>query len=250
MADEEGVAAVDRALSILDAFGANDAKLSLAEISKRTGLYKSTVLRLAKSLEKYGYIRRSDDGAYHLGSKVLFLGSLYQRHFRTSEIVPQALGRIVQELQEAASFYIVDGDYRVCLHRVESTRAIRDAVHEGDRLPLTVGASSHIIRAFMGGGGTRLDQIRRDMYCASYGERDPETAAVSCPVFGVGGQFVGALAISGPRYRLEAMGLAPILPVLLKHAIELTRVFGGSADDLTRAMPKRKSRKAPAAVRV
>ena len=59
MADEGGVAAVDRALSILGAFSESDAKLSLAEISKRTGLYNSTVLRLMKSLEKFGYMYRS-----------------------------------------------------------------------------------------------------------------------------------------------------------------------------------------------
>ena len=44
-----GVAAVDRALSILDAL--TDDKVSLADLSKRTDLYKSTVLRLLKSLE-------------------------------------------------------------------------------------------------------------------------------------------------------------------------------------------------------
>ena len=66
---EEGFAAVDHALSILDAFADTHSKLSLAEISKRTGLYKSTVLRLTKSLEKYRYMRRSENGAYRLGSK-------------------------------------------------------------------------------------------------------------------------------------------------------------------------------------
>jgi len=100
MADEGGVAAVDRALSILDAFCESDAKLSLAEISKRTGLYKSTILRLMKSLEKFGYMYRSDDGAYTLGAKTLFLGTLYQRQFRTSEIVPPVLRKIVAELKE------------------------------------------------------------------------------------------------------------------------------------------------------
>src|SRR5829696_4994287 len=128
MADEGGVAAVDRALSILDAFSERDAKLSLAEISKRTGLYKSTILRLMKSLEKFGYLYRSDDGAYTLGAKTLFLGTLYQRQFRTSEIVPPVLRKIVAELKEGASFYVRDGNHRVCLHRVDSTYAIRYAV--------------------------------------------------------------------------------------------------------------------------
>ena len=76
-------------------------------------------------------------------------------------------------------------------------------------------------------GRTTYEQIRRDMYSASYGERDPETAAVACPVFGVGQQFVGALTVSGPKYRLEAAGVERILPVLFRHASELTRVLGG-----------------------
>jgi hypothetical protein len=125
MADEAGVAAVDRALSILDAFTHADPELSLAQIAKRTGLYKSTVLRLTKSLERFGYIHRSADGAYCLGSKVLFLGSLYQRHFRTSAIVPQVLGRIVDELKESASFFVQDGDYRICPGQVDSSRGTR-----------------------------------------------------------------------------------------------------------------------------
>ena len=92
MADEGGVAAVERALSILDAL--TDEKITLAELASRTKLYKSTVLRLLKSLEKFGYILRGADGTYRLGSKVLHLGALYQRYFRTSEIVPPVLERL------------------------------------------------------------------------------------------------------------------------------------------------------------
>ena len=87
MANEGGVAAVDRALTILDAFREADQSLTLTEISKRVGFYKSTTLRLAESLEKFGYLRRLEDGAFRLGPKPLFLGSLYQRHFRLAEFV-------------------------------------------------------------------------------------------------------------------------------------------------------------------
>lgn len=227
MSDDGGVAAVDRALSILDAL--TDEKTTLAELSKRTGLYKSTVLRLAKSLEKYGYLLRSEDGGYRLGSKVLYLGSLYQKHFNTSEIVPPVLRRLCEELHEGVSFYIADGEHRVVLHRCDASRSVRDAVHEGDRFPLTNGASGHVLRAFSGSRGERFDKIREAMYAASYGERDPETAAVACPVFGHGNRIVGALSLSGPRYRIEALGEAKIVPVLFKHARELTRTFGGDA---------------------
>ncbi len=225
MSDEVGVAAVERALTILDAL--TDEKITLAELSKRTGLYKSTALRLVASLERFGYIIRSEDGTYRLGSKVLLLGSLYQRHFKTSEVVPSVLRGLVDELHEGASFYILDGDRRVVLHRVDATRAVRDSVHEGDRFPLTNGASGHVLRAFTGARGERFDLIRETMYAASYGERDAETAAVSCPVFGHDRRLVGALSISGPRYRIEALGEDAILPVLFKHAQALTRTLGG-----------------------
>ena len=229
MAEEGGVAAVDRALSILDAM--TDEKVTLAELAHRTDLYKSTVLRLLKSLERFGYVLRSADGTYRLGSKVLLLGGLYQRHFRTSEIVPPVLERLAAEVQEGASFYICEGDMRICLHRVETTRAVRDSVHVGDRLPLTVGAAGDVIRAFDGARGERMDEIRRRMYAASFGERDSETAAIAAPVLGPGNRLVGALSVSGPRYRMEAAGEDHFVPVLFKYAKELTRTYGGAVED-------------------
>ncbi|HEY1325830.1 MAG TPA: IclR family transcriptional regulator [Casimicrobiaceae bacterium] len=229
MARDDGVAAVDRALSILDAFDDHEHVFTLAEIARRTGLYKSTVLRLARSLEKYGYLLRTEDGLYHLGSKVFYLGSIYQRHFRTASIVPPVLRAIVDELREGASFYVRDGDQRICLHRVDSARSVRDSVHEGARLPLKLGAASHVIRAFEGAAGERSEQVRRDFYAASFGERDPEVSAVACPVFGLNQRFIGALAVSGPRYRIDAGHVEPIVRSLFRHAAGLTSAFGGDA---------------------
>jgi DNA-binding IclR family transcriptional regulator len=226
---QEGVAAVDRALAILDAL--TDERVSLAEISKRTGLYKSTVLRLIKSLERGNYVLRLADGNYRLGSKVLLLGALYQRFFRTSDLVPPVLEQLAAEVGEGASFYVSDGDQRVCLHRVETTRAIRDSVHIGDRLPLAVGAAGHVLCAFGGERGARFDAVRQRMYAASYGERDAETAAIAVPVFGPGLQLMGALSVSGPRYRFEQAGEDKMVAALFRYARQLTTTFGGSVDD-------------------
>jgi len=248
MATDEGVAAVDRALSILDVFTDDEPVLTLAEIARRTGLYKSTVLRLARSLEKFGYLLRSDNGTYQLASKLFHLGSIYQRNFRTASIVPPVLHRIVDELREGASFYVRDGEQRICLHRVDGSRSVRDSVHEGMRLPLKVGAAGHTIRAFEGTPGERYEDIRRAFFAASFGERDPEVSAVACPVFGIGGRFVGALAVSGPRYRIAPENVQPVVRVLLKHARELTTAFGGDASaypapsrERQRANPRKRS---------
>ncbi|BAL27432.1 IclR family transcriptional regulator [Azoarcus sp. KH32C] len=230
----EGVASVERALTILDVFTDRDKSLTLTEISKRAGFYKSTTLRLAESLEKFGYLRRLDDGAYRLGPKPLFLGSLYQKHFSTGDFVPQVMRRMSEELREGISFFVRDDDRRVCLHRVDSPRAIRDAIHEGDAFPLNTGASGHVLLAFSGLTGGKYDQIRDRYYAISIGERDPETAAVSCPVFAVQQRLVGALSVSGPKYRLEEKALEAIVPTLQKYAAELTHLFGGAWPDLSK----------------
>jgi len=62
-ATAEGVAALDRAIAILDAFTTADRSLSLAEIAARTGLYKSTILRLANSLLRGQLLDRAAERA-------------------------------------------------------------------------------------------------------------------------------------------------------------------------------------------
>jgi DNA-binding IclR family transcriptional regulator len=236
MGVEGGVAAVDRALSILDAFGEEDRELSLAELAKRTKMYKSTILRLARSLERCGYLVRAETGTFRLGSTLLRLGALYQRHLHTADVVPDVLRAVVDELKEGASLYVRDGDRRLCLHRVDSARSVRDSVHEGSRLPLHIGAAGHVLCAFAGSKGAKYDKVRKEMHAASFGERDPEIAAVACPVFGLNQRLIGALAVSGPLYRIKALGRSAILRVLLKHACQLTTTLGGDAEDLSAAL--------------
>jgi DNA-binding IclR family transcriptional regulator len=222
------VAAVDRALSILEVF--TEEPVSLAEVARRTGLYKSTAARLIDSLEKFGYVVRLADGSFRLGAKAFKLGALYQRYFTSSEIVLPVLRQVVTELQEDASFYVQDGGKRICLHRVNAAQAVGQLVHAGDPLPLSLGAAGHVLRAFNGGPGKTLDGIRRVMYAATFGERDPELAAFAAPVFGMNDKLVGALSVSGPRYRLEKLGAQRVGPGLFKHARALSRAYGGHFD--------------------
>ncbi len=53
---------VERALSILLAFSKRRPKLSLADLAEETGLHKSTILRLTRSLGLYGFLDRHEAG--------------------------------------------------------------------------------------------------------------------------------------------------------------------------------------------
>src|SRR5690349_11346143 len=75
-----GVSAVERALAVLTAFRRGDAALTLAELAERTGLVKSTIMRLAVSLQRYRLIARLPDGSYRLDAETLRLGTATNRH--------------------------------------------------------------------------------------------------------------------------------------------------------------------------
>lgn len=227
MSEQNGVAAVDRALALLGAFQPTDFSVTLTELAQRTGMYKSTALRLIESLVRANYVKRLPDGSYQVGAKPFELGAIYQRQLRTADMVPPVLRAIVDTVTESASFYVLERDGRLCLHRVDGSRSIRDSIREGDWRPLEGGASGTILMAFRGDAGEAMDRVRRELWAASFGGADPEMAAVAVPVFGPGQALMGALAVSGPRYRFERAGAASMLPALVAGTRELTRLFGG-----------------------
>jgi DNA-binding IclR family transcriptional regulator len=223
-----GVEAVDRALSLLAAFRDGGEPLTLTELSARAGLHKSTALRLSASLQRHGYLRRLPDGRYHLGPEPLRLARLYQRSFRLVDVVVPALRRLSDITGETAAFFIRDAESRVCLHRVEPSRPVRAAASEGDRFPLDRGAAGKVLLAFDEPPVIKFAEIRKTLYAVSMGERNPETAAIASPVFGVMGALSGALSVSGPRERMTAAAFDRIHPQILEAAAELTTALGGN----------------------
>ena len=119
------VEAVERALAVLDAFQADRTEMTLAEIAAATGFYKSTILRLAGSLERSGYLVRAENGVFRLGPAVWRLGSIYRAGFVLGEAVRPQLRRLVEATGETASFYVREGATRVCLFRQNSPHAAR-----------------------------------------------------------------------------------------------------------------------------
>jgi DNA-binding IclR family transcriptional regulator len=225
----KGVDAVDRALAILRCYEEQKTALTLTEIAERTGFYKSTVLRLAASLESAGFLVRHEDKTYALGAELMRLGSIYVRSFRLEDHVRPVLRALRSETGESASFFRQEGECRICLFREETHHSVRDHIREGDMLALDKGAAGHVL--------TRLEPTRidpkefakrlRQLPEISCGERDTETAAIAAPVFDSAG-LIGALSVSGPMTRFGPKEAKRMTPHLLKAARELSARLGGS----------------------
>ncbi len=232
----DGVAALDRAFAILFAFRSDDKGLSLAEIAARTGLYKSTILRLIASLTHHRMLLRSDDGRYFVGPGALQLGALYQRGLQLGDVVLPLMRALRDGSGESVSFYIRQHNVRVCLHRVDSTHTIRDHVREGDVLPMDKGSGGRVLTAFGGARGQLHDAIRRDGYYISIGERDAETAGISTPVFSAGQPLAGALTLAGPCSRVDEVLLRKMRRPMVEASIRATELLGGDGAPLRAAL--------------
>ena len=220
----EGVSAVGRALSVLAAFRRGDTALSLAELAERTGLVKSTIMRLAVSLQQYRLLARLPDGSYRLDAETLRLGTAYQQAFSLSDHVMPALEHLAAKTGETASFYVRSGDERLCLFRSESANRIRMHVQPGDTRPMDESAIAQVLRRYEAGRPGPKD----DLPLFTSGITDPHAAALAMPVFGIGDGLVGALTISGPVSRLTAVRAEEVKFLLAEAAHKLTLACGGS----------------------
>ncbi len=224
----DGVIAVTRALRLLEAFGMDDAQLTLAELSRRTGMHKTTALRIARTLALDHYLVQKEDGSWRLGRAVGWLGACYQATFDVHEVVEPVLRELTIQTGESASFYVREGTQRTCLARVDGPQTIRHHVRVGIGLPLNLGAPGRVILAFSGEPGEPYETIRKRGYHLSLGEREPEVSSVSAPVFGIQWRLLGSICISGPTSRLSETRLMELAQTIIQSANQLSYAIAGS----------------------
>ena len=235
-----GAAAVDRALSLLAAFRTGDGPLALAELAARAQLYKSTTLRLLASLVHARLLQRRDDGRYTLGVEVARLNGVFQRQFSLADVVLPVLRQLVTTTGESAAYHVLQGQpphaSRLCLYRVDSPQPVRDHIQAGDVLPADRGAGALVLMAFTSYASSddgifelRNDpvsvRIRAEGYFCGVGQRLPDVAGVSAPVFGADGRIAGALTLSLPAHRYDTQHVGPVVAA----AQALTAALTGSA---------------------
>ena len=209
-ADAGGVAAVDRALMVLAAFREGDRALSLPEIAQRTALVKSTALRLLASLIHFDLVQKLEDGRYALGPEVARLHSVYTATFSLEGVVMPVLRGLVERTKESAAFHVLQGDRRVVLHRVDSPQPIRYHVSVGEVMPIDRGAGGRVLTAFSGAKGAIYEKIRKDGVAALVGDRYPDLAGISAPVFKAGGELAGAVTLTMPASRFRKEQIEPV----------------------------------------
>lgn len=234
--DVKTVAAVDRALALLQAFTREEPVLSLARLAAKTQLNKSTILRLAQTLERAGYVRRASDGSYSVGPAILPLARLYQAVASPEQIIVPALRELVEETSESAGFHVRVGDYRMCMYKVDSPLTLRDHIRPGDLLPLNRGAAGKMLAAFEPRYRSSHADIRKALFAISRGDLEPDMGGVASPVFGEDGRVTGVISLSGAKTRFHEEAVERYHRLVLAACRRVTADSGGDVQPFDEIM--------------
>lgn len=238
---------LEKASDLIDFLGQEGEPVSLAHVRSALAMPKSSTHRLLTELAALGIVRRTQDGRYSLGPRLLYWGEAAAETFDMRAIAEPAMRGLRDEVGESVHLYIRDRDARVCIAAVEARHELRPFIQLGRRLPLRVGAAGKVLLAFADEGTQRqqlrlarteakarpdapvadldrqLERIRTEHWALSMGEREHGVAAVATTVADSIDRVVAALCISGPTVRLPKARLEQMQVPLRTSAAEVSQ---------------------------
>lgn len=184
-----GVGTIDKGVRVLAAVE-EIGPCALADLVTATGLSRATTHRLAVALETHGLLRRTVEGRFALGLRLVGLGRAATDALPLAEAAASALAALRDATGESVQLYVREGEHRVCIASLESPHGLRTIVPVGATLPLDRGSAGRVLRGEPVGG-----------WRESVEEREPGVASVSAPVLDDADRVVAAVGVSGPVER-------------------------------------------------
>lgn len=149
--DSRGSSALERGLRILRAFLGSAGPLTNRELAARSGLPRSTVSRLTKSLVEEGFLEyETTQAAYQLAPVQVSLAATYRASHSSLVHASTLLQTAAVREKVNLSLAVADGLHSVYLESYrESTGPVQRVMPSGSRLPIESYVSGHALIAGM-----------------------------------------------------------------------------------------------------
>jgi len=237
------VAAVQRAVAILDELAAARGELGTNEIARRTGINVSTVSRILATLAGGGLVDHiAATGRYRLGAGVLRLASAAGLDVRS--LVRPHLEELGRSIGETATLSVPGEHEAFTLDFVQSPLTVRSVAEVGRT---SAAHATAVGKVFLAYGGTmpsgdlkaytkrtivdpgvleaELATIRDRGWAQAIGEREDDLNAVAAPVFDRGGKLAAILGVQGPAVRFSPRALRAAVELLTDKAAQISAVL-------------------------
>ncbi|HET7679107.1 MAG TPA: IclR family transcriptional regulator [Xanthobacteraceae bacterium] len=245
------LSSVGTAIQLLKAFSEEQVDIGISELSRRLGVAKSTVHRLAATLAAEGLLEQDRESEkYRLGIALFRLGALVRRRMDISSQGRPYLYELREKTNETVHLAILDGTEIMYVYNLESTQAIRMRSDLGVRKPAYCTAEGQAILAFQPqevvdaviaqGLSPRTPQtitdpaklikalaVVRQRGCAIEDEESEiGMRGISAPIRNDAGDVVAAVGLAGPVTRLSKKAITAFIPHVIETADLVSRRLG------------------------
>jgi IclR family transcriptional regulator, pca regulon regulatory protein len=143
-----------KGLGVIEAFTAEQPRLTISEISSITGLDRATARRCLLTLHELGYADY-DGKNFSLTPRVLRLGMASLATMPLPRIVQPLLDKLSQDIAQSTSVSILDGAEIIYVARASQQRLMSINLMAGSRLPAYCSSMGRILLAGLPEAGLR-----------------------------------------------------------------------------------------------
>lgn len=240
------IAAVDRALLVLEALGEKPGQ-GVTALSRSLGLTKSIVFRLLQTLEDRGFVFRDPElGVYSLGYRVGVLGERVGRDGSLLFAARPVMDALRDRTSETVNLVIREGLRSLVLATRSGHHSIRLYARAGRNGPLHAGGGSlcilayseqSVVDAVLAGpleaftsytitDRDRLNQtlarIRANGYNIALNDLDEGAFSVAAPIRGANGEVIAAISVAGAVVRFDEERRESYIAAALDAAAEIS----------------------------
>ena len=225
------VAAVQRAIAILDELAEARGELGTNEIARRTGINVSTISRILATLASGGLVDHvTSTGRYRLGAGVVRLANAAGLDIRS--LARPHLEELAKHIGETVTLSVPGEHEAFTLDFVQSQLTVRSVAEVGR---VSVAHATAVGKVLLAHGGALPDgplraftdrtivdrgvlevevaTVRERGWGQALGEREEDLNAVAAPVLDRSGHLVAILGVQGPAVRFS--------PRAMRTAVEL-----------------------------
>ena len=130
---------------------------------------------------------------------------------------------ISSKTKETASFFVRQNDVRVCIQSSSPNKSIRHQELIGGKKPINKGSSGHVLSAYNNLEIKDKDEVLKNGYAMTFGERDSEMASISVPIFRKKNQILGALSVGGHISNFNKKNCIRFLNVLRSSRVKIEK---------------------------
>lgn len=242
MNSDSTVKSLVRALQVLECFSQKEPELGVTEIARKLGMQKSTIFNILSTFQETGYLTKNTaNNKYQLGYKLLHLGYIVSSRMSIRQDFLPHMKEIANATGEVCYLGLLDELEVLYVEAVYPFTQIQSRNILGERAPLyctglgkcmLANLDEETIREVLSRpmpGFTKctitdpdvlrneLEEIRRNGYAVDNMEHEFGIRCVAVPFFGLDGNVIGAVSVSGPSPRFDPPAIIRSASIITEH---------------------------------